>query len=942
MKKKSTHALALLVGLAMLFTQLSAPALAAGEALSAEAPPAGRTLSSQAAPGQTPETAPTPSAVPDPAPAEEAPVDTAAAATVHKGGFSVFDGEPEKDYTYGDDGILWVKTSTTLTILNTDNSVAPTTDTIRVTGQGTTANIRLWKLNIVSDNSPIYLETGTTANITITGNTQNTLHCTGQGAGIEVPKGATLNIRCSAHPSGTTCPGDDTCNPLTIITDGRGAGIGGAGGTEDMDIYGGVVGIGGPGADAGDVTIRGGRISITAPEIAIGGGTGGDGAQDNNTGSGGDGGPGGAGANLTVTGGSIQIPNGGIGGGNGGIGGASGGRSGDDDEDKDGNGGAGGAGGTLAVSAGQFIVNGGIGGGIGGSTDKGAAESGNPGKGGQGTAITHTGGLLTVGGAIGGGASGGTGVYGVLGAPGSLTVNGNAWLSAKEINADPKTLTTCIVFDGDVGAVYGNPTIPRGAVIGEGQTLTIPEDHSVTLPKGVVLVNYGTLKNSSKLLGKGKISNKGKSGIYNMSMFEPTVIAGVGSTAQSTANVAVKTMNASGYQTNAIAYRSACTVVGTAVSMVSYEDQPTALPAYSVAPQASDAAVKIYLVSSTAKTQVGTVAAEKVAATWQAGEGFREKYEFKFDVTAENLSAVWSSVDAVEKVDPVPPPDDHPDHPDDVNKKTLTTNEQPSDALNAAGPYSIQVEFAPGGNLLASSGSSPLYVQSVHLITLTLDAMGGACAESSLRIPRGGMVGVLPTPTREGWQFDGWSTVKDDPAKVVPADGTLSSSTTLYAQWSELPEPTPTPTPTPSPTPVPSPTASPKPTASPTPTPVPTPTDKVEAFVTRLYRVCLGRAPDKTGFTGWVAALKDGSKSGRDVMFGFIFSNEFQNKKYANLDFVKQLYRAFMNREGEPTGLTGWTAALDTGAKTRQDVFEGFVGSNEFTEICRQYGITRG
>ena len=119
------------------------------------------------------------------------------------------------------------------------------------------------------------------------------------------------------------------------------------------------------------------------------------------------------------------------------------------------------------------------------------------------------------------------------------------------------------------------------------------------------------------------------------------------------------------------------------------------------------------------------------------------------------------------------------------------------------------------------------------------------------------------------------------------------------------------------------------------------PPDKIVAFVTRLYKVCLEREPEAAGLNGWVKQLKTGGKTGRDVAFGFVFSDEFQSKKTGNAEFVKRLYRAFMGREAEPAGLTGWTAKLD-GGMTRLQVFEGFAGSDEFTKICQNYGIARG
>ena len=48
-----------------------------------------------------------------------------------------------------------------------------------------------------------------------------------------------------------------------------------------------------------------------------------------------------------------------------------------------------------------------------------------------------------------------------------------------------------------------------------------------------------------------------------------------------------------------------------------------------------------------------------------------------------------------------------------------------------------------------------------------------------------------------------------------------------------------------------------------------------------------------------------------------------------------------MGREYDEAGLNDWIGRLESG-KTREEIFNGFVGSQEFSGICNSYGITRG
>jgi glucose/arabinose dehydrogenase len=115
-------------------------------------------------------------------------------------------------------------------------------------------------------------------------------------------------------------------------------------------------------------------------------------------------------------------------------------------------------------------------------------------------------------------------------------------------------------------------------------------------------------------------------------------------------------------------------------------------------------------------------------------------------------------------------------------------------------------------------------------------------------------------------------------------------------------------------------------------------TTKVEEFVTRFYQLFLERNPDPTGFKDWIAALLNGTQTGSDVAHGFIFSQEFINKKTSNEDYLTLLYEAFFNRQPDSTGRQGWLDALEKGA-SREQVLNGFTLAREFAEFCDEYDI---
>jgi hypothetical protein len=109
-------------------------------------------------------------------------------------------------------------------------------------------------------------------------------------------------------------------------------------------------------------------------------------------------------------------------------------------------------------------------------------------------------------------------------------------------------------------------------------------------------------------------------------------------------------------------------------------------------------------------------------------------------------------------------------------------------------------------------------------------------------------------------------------------------------------------------------------------------------FVARFYQLCLNRDPDPAGLNGWVSSLLDGTLTGSDVAYGFVFSQEFLNKSISSEEYLKILYGAFFDRQPDAAGFQGWLDAINSGA-SREDVLKGFIYATEFSELCDEYGI---
>lgn len=113
---------------------------------------------------------------------------------------------------------------------------------------------------------------------------------------------------------------------------------------------------------------------------------------------------------------------------------------------------------------------------------------------------------------------------------------------------------------------------------------------------------------------------------------------------------------------------------------------------------------------------------------------------------------------------------------------------------------------------------------------------------------------------------------------------------------------------------------------------------RIAGFVNRLYKLIQGREDDGSGINYWVNILVKKQQTPQVVAHGFVFSPEFTNKNLNDEEFVKVMYRALMDREGEAGGVSYYLEHMAKGL-TREAVFSGFVNSPEFKSIIASYGL---
>ena len=121
-------------------------------------------------------------------------------------------------------------------------------------------------------------------------------------------------------------------------------------------------------------------------------------------------------------------------------------------------------------------------------------------------------------------------------------------------------------------------------------------------------------------------------------------------------------------------------------------------------------------------------------------------------------------------------------------------------------------------------------------------------------------------------------------------------------------------------------------------------TTDVSAVVYRLYDAAFDRAPDVFGLADYSRALSEGRATVQTILESFFTSDEFRARYGAttNEQFVREMYRYSLNREGDAAGVAGYVGALIDGSTTRLQLLMIFSESQEHQALTNAVIASRG
>lgn len=138
----------------------------------------------------------------------------------------------------------------------------------------------------------------------------------------------------------------------------------------------------------------------------------------------------------------------------------------------------------------------------------------------------------------------------------------------------------------------------------------------------------------------------------------------------------------------------------------------------------------------------------------------------------------WEDADD-ESIDEDEDLDEEEDVENESRTRTTTTRTQSSTSTSTTRP----VRRTP----VRRTTQQPTKTQTTTVkVTFNLNASDAKCSRTSMLVKKGSTYGSLPTPTRSGYDFEGWYTSKSGGSKVTSKTKvTTDKAHTIYAHWKE-------------------------------------------------------------------------------------------------------------------------------------------------------------
>ena len=117
-------------------------------------------------------------------------------------------------------------------------------------------------------------------------------------------------------------------------------------------------------------------------------------------------------------------------------------------------------------------------------------------------------------------------------------------------------------------------------------------------------------------------------------------------------------------------------------------------------------------------------------------------------------------------------------------------------------------------------------------------------------------------------------------------------------------------------------------------------TAALEALIIRLYKLLWLIDPVKGDIDYWWTSMLSGKETVQDLLDLLLDGSMYLNRNLGDQEYLETIYEALFGKDIRSDDLQNWLGELGGGSKTRDDILNEILRSDDFQGLCARMGIS--
>ncbi len=116
--------------------------------------------------------------------------------------------------------------------------------------------------------------------------------------------------------------------------------------------------------------------------------------------------------------------------------------------------------------------------------------------------------------------------------------------------------------------------------------------------------------------------------------------------------------------------------------------------------------------------------------------------------------------------------------------------------------------------------------------------------------------------------------------------------------------------------------------------------EALETLIVRLYQLLWLEDPARGNIDYWWTSMLKGQETVQDLLNLLLDDPRYLNRNLSNQEYLETIYEALFGKQIHSDDLQGWLGELAGGSKTRTEILNEILLSDDFQGLCARMGIS--